>query len=147
MLPALKKINVRLQRTTINTCNLQSSTFFCPRNIFSKFQYMINFFILIHSSQMTYYSHQIFQQSYIYIPKNVLFYLLCVLAKLLQSRLFVTLWTVDRQAPLSMGFFPWDSSGKNTGVGCHFLLQGIFLAQESSPCILHLLLCRWILYH
>ena len=21
---------------------------------------------------------------------------------------------------------PWDSSGKNTGVGCHFLLQGIF---------------------
>ena len=22
---------------------------------------------------------------------------------------------------------PWDSPGKNTGVGCHFLLQGIFL--------------------
>ena len=22
---------------------------------------------------------------------------------------------------------PWDFSGKNTGVGCHFLLQGIFL--------------------
>ena len=21
---------------------------------------------------------------------------------------------------------PWDSPGKNTGVGCHFLLQGIF---------------------
>ena len=28
------------------------------------------------------------------------------------------------QAPLSM-----DSPGKNTGVGCHFLLQGIFLTQ------------------
>ena len=83
-----------------------------------------------HSSQMTYYSHQIFQQSYIYIPKNVLFYLLCMLAKLLQSRLFVTLWTVDRQAPLSMGFFPWDSSGKNTEVGCHILLQGIFPTQR-----------------
>ena len=26
----------------------------------------------------------------------------------------------------------WDSPGKNTGVGCHFLLQGIFLAQESN---------------
>ena len=22
---------------------------------------------------------------------------------------------------------PWDSPGKNTGVGCHVLLQGIFL--------------------
>ena len=25
---------------------------------------------------------------------------------------------------------PWDSLGKNTGVGCHFLLQGIFPTQE-----------------
>ena len=24
---------------------------------------------------------------------------------------------------------PWDFLGKNTGVGCHFLLQGIFLTQ------------------
>ena len=28
------------------------------------------------------------------------------------------------------GSSPWDSPGKNTGVGCHFLLQGIFLAQD-----------------
>ena len=27
---------------------------------------------------------------------------------------------------------PWDSSGKSTGVGCHFLLQGIFLTQGSN---------------
>ena len=27
----------------------------------------------------------------------------------------------------------WDFSGKNTGVGCHFLLQGIFLTQGSNP--------------
>ena len=33
--------------------------------------------------------------------------------------------------------FPWDSPGKNTGVGCHFLLQGIFLTQGSSPPLLH----------
>ena len=27
---------------------------------------------------------------------------------------------------------PWDSPGKNTGVGCHFLLQGIFPTQGSN---------------
>ena len=31
-----------------------------------------------------------------------------------------------------------------SGVGCHFLLPGIFLTQGSSPCLLH---CRQILYH
>ena len=39
-------------------------------------------------------------------------------------QLFATPWTVVHQAPLSMGF-----SGKSTGVGCHVLLQGIFLTQ------------------
>ena len=34
---------------------------------------------------------------------------------------------------------PWNSPGKNTGVSCYFLLQGIFLSQESSPCLLCLL--------
>ena len=34
---------------------------------------------------------------------------------------------------------PWDSPGKNTGAGCHFLLQGIFLTQESNPHLLCLL--------
>ena len=29
--------------------------------------------------------------------------------------------------------------GKNTGVGCHFLLQGIFLTQRLNSCLLHLL--------
>ena len=37
-----------------------------------------------------------------------------------------TPWTVACQAPLSMRF----SRLKNTGVGCHFLLQGIFPTQE-----------------
>ena len=27
---------------------------------------------------------------------------------------------------------PWNSPGKNTGVGCHALLQGIFLSQGSN---------------
>ena len=34
---------------------------------------------------------------------------------------------------------PWDSSGKNTGVGCHALLQWIFLTQGSNLSLLHLL--------
>ena len=34
---------------------------------------------------------------------------------------------------------PWDSPGKNTGVGCHFLLQGIFPIQGSNLCLLSLL--------
>ena len=31
---------------------------------------------------------------------------------------------------------PWDSPGKNTGVGGHFLLQGIFPTQRSNPGLL-----------
>ena len=38
---------------------------------------------------------------------------------------------------------PWDFPGKNTGVGCHFILQETFLPQGSNPGLLH---CRWILY-
>ena len=37
-----------------------------------------------------------------------------------------------------------DSPGKNTGVGCHSLLQGIFPTQGSNP---DLLRCKRILYH
>ena len=32
---------------------------------------------------------------------------------------------------------PWDFSGKNIGVGCHFIFQGIFLTQGLNPHILH----------
>ena len=40
-------------------------------------------------------------------------------------------------------FCSWDSPGKNTGVGCHALLQGIFPTQGSKPGCPH---CRRILY-
>ena len=36
-----------------------------------------------------------------------------------------------------------DFPGKGTGVGCHFLLQGIFLTQELNPGLLH---CGQALY-
>ena len=39
---------------------------------------------------------------------------------------------------------PWDFPSKNTGMGCHALLQGIFSIQGSNPGLLH---CRYILYH
>ena len=50
-------------------------------------------------------------------------------------RLFGTPWTEACQAPLSMEF-----SSKNTGMGCHFLLQEIFPTQGSHShllCLLH----------
>ena len=39
---------------------------------------------------------------------------------------------------------PPGFSGKNTGVGSYFLLQGIFLTQGLNLALLH---CRQILYH
>ena len=58
----------------------------------------------------------------------------CVLSHFSHVHLFVTLWTVVCQAPLTTGF-----SGKNTGVACYALLQGIFLTQGSDPHLFHLL--------
>ena len=48
----------------------------------------------------------------------------CMLSCFSRVCLFVTLWTVPTRL-----LCPWDSPGKNTGVGCHALLQGIFPAQ------------------
>ena len=48
---------------------------------------------------------------------------------------------MDWDPPGSSG--PWNSVGKNTGVGCHFLLQGIFPTQGSSLGLPH---CRQIIY-
>ena len=39
---------------------------------------------------------------------------------------------------------PWDFLGKNSGLVCHFLLQGIFLTQRWNPGLLH---CRQMFYH
>ena len=45
--------------------------------------------------------------------------------------LYVTLWTVSHQAPLSIGF-----SRQQYWSGCHSLLQGVFLTQGSKLCLL-----------
>ena len=60
----------------------------------------------------------------------------------LVARLFSTLalpQTVACQGPLS-----WDFPSKNTGVGCHFLLQGIFPTLGSNLGLPH---WRWVLSH
>ena len=54
-------------------------------------------------------------------------------------RLFAIPWTVAYQA-----LRPWDFPGKSTGMGCLFLLQGIFPTQGSNPSLQH---CRQTLYH
>ena len=48
-------------------------------------------------------------------------------ARLLQSCLFETLLTVPTRLR-----YPWDPPGKNTEMGCHALLQGIFPTQGSN---------------
>ena len=53
-----------------------------------------------------------------------------------------TPWTVALQAPLSMDF-----PGKNAGVGCHFLLQGIFPTQGLNLCLLHCQVGSLLLSH
>ena len=61
---------------------------------------------------------------------------MCALSRFSHVWLFVSPWTVAHQAPLFMRF-----PNKNTGVGCHALLQGIFLTQGLN---LHLLgLLHW----
>ena len=46
---------------------------------------------------------------------------------ILATKLCLTLWFLG----------PQDFPGKNTGVGCHFLLHGIFSNQELNPRLLH----------
>ena len=58
----------------------------------------------------------------------------CMLSRFSHVWLFVTPWTIDTRL-----LCPWDSPGKNIGVDCHALLQGIFLTQGSNLCLLCLL--------
>ena len=37
----------------------------------------------------------------------------------------------QRRQPIRL-YLPWDSPGKNTGVGCHFLLQSMKVKSESE---------------
>ena len=54
----------------------------------------------------------------------------CTLSHFTCVQLFVTLWT---GAPRLL--CPWDSPGKNTGVGSHSLFQGIFPTRGLNLCL------------
>ena len=62
---------------------------------------------------------------------------------LLFTKPCLTLLQPHRPQP-AWAIWPWHSPGKKTGVGCHFLLPGLFSTQKLKPYLLH---CRLILYH
>ena len=57
----------------------------------------------------------------VFYPKRIMIDILLLCAGILSYfshvRLFAALWTITTRL-----LCPWDSPGKNTGVGCHFLL-------------------------
>ena len=61
---------------------------------------------------------------------------------IVSSLMLNSLWPLELQ-PTGL-LYPWDFPGKNTGVGCHFLLQGIFSTQRSDLGLPH---CRQTVYH
>ena len=82
-----------------------------------------------------------FQKETYWIPLT-LKWILChttVVELLSHVWLFVTSWTITIRL-LCPSYFP----SKNTGVDCHFLHQGIFQTVRFN---LHILPCRWIIYH
>ena len=62
--------------------------------------------------------------------------------KVLVAQLCPTLCNPMHCSPARL-LCPWDSPGKNNGVSCHALLQGIFPTQGSKPGLPH---CRQMLY-
>ena len=50
----------------------------------------------------------------------------------------IRLWRPHGLSPASL-LCPWDSLGRNIGVGCHSFLQGIFLTRGANLCFLRLL--------
>ena len=65
----------------------------------------------------------------------------CVLIRFSHVQLLAALWTIVTRL-----LCPWDSPGKNTGVGSHSLLQGGFPTQGLNPRLPWLLSCRRIFY-
>ena len=101
--------------------------------------YFRPYFYSIHSSALIFiYSFSILVTCKLrYFILNRLFFVMCACLPSCFNhvQLFVTLWTVTPLGSSVNG----DSSCKNTGVGCHALLQGIFPTQGSNSSLLSLL--------
>ena len=68
----------------------------------------------------------------IHLLMDILVVSMCMLSHFSCVWLFATLWTVAHRL-----LRPWDSPSKITGVGCHFLLLGIFLTWGLNLHLLH----------
>ena len=91
---------------------------------------LIKTFLLVYS--IIWDSHVQLTHVYTYIYIFSLLYM-CVCANSLQSCL-----TLCEPMPARL-LCSWHFTGKNTGAGCHALLQGIFPTQGSNSCLLCLL--------
>ena len=70
--------------------------------------------------------------SFLLIAKRISYMYTCVFQSLSHVQLFVPHGLQSVRL-----LYPWNSPGKNTGVGCHSLLQEIFLTQVSNQHLLH----------
>ena len=146
--------------TTESLCPLILTSFAHPSSlsVYYQFVFCSSFVLFVHLFGFSHFTSKITQyflsislslSLYIYIYACIYLYLYlylyiyiyawkCYLFNLVQ--LFVTPWTVACQASLCMGF-----SRKNTGVGCHFLLQQIFPTQgvNQDSCIGMQILYCW----
>ena len=83
-----------------------------------------------------------------YTPTNFVYFTLCLFWNI--PKVFLLLWTsclypmptLRKLVDCSTPGCPWDFPGKNTGVGCHALLQGIFPTQGPNSRLLYLLYCQ-----
>ena len=124
----------------IGTFCLLSGSFRCSEMSLLQFlQYSSKYFswLVIARHYWSYLSKHAFLEFYLPVFKLELIYYsgVCTLSCVSRVRLFATPWMSPARC-----LCPWDSPGKNTGVGCHFLLQGIFPIQGSNPrllCLLH----------
>ena len=74
---------------------------------------------------------------------NPLCVCVCVCVVLSHVQLFVIPWTIPHQYPTRL-LCPWNFPGKNTGAGCHFLLQGISRLKRSNRISRVSCIGRWI---
>ena len=99
---------------------------------------IISFFLMAEQYYIVYIDHIFFIHSSVSEHLGYFFYLqIWAFPKLACSVVF-EFGKCHGQRSLAV-YSPWDFPGENTGVGCHFLLQGIFLVQGSNPRLPHLL--------